>query len=137
VRAARERTRDQRDIGRELPVHASALGKVLLAYLPVDELSEFLEGITLARYTPKTITSAAKLRKEVESVRRDGHAIADEELYPNVRSVAIPIFDALRTVPAAISLNGELASPTWADLPGLVEKMEQAARAISARLTRE
>ena len=131
--APKGRTREDRDIGRELPVHATALGKVLLAYLPPAERSELLQGAVLTRSTPKTITSKARLLAELETIRVRGYATADEEQYPGVRALGAPIFDSARRVRAALSLNGNLDEPAWRDPQVLIERIEEAAANISKR----
>jgi DNA-binding IclR family transcriptional regulator len=130
-RPPRGRTREQRDIGRELPVHATALGKALLAHLPPLELAEFLRNVVLARSTPKTISSKAKLIAELEMIRQRGYATADEEQYLGVRALSVPIFDSARRVRTAVSLNGSVREPAWRDERALVELMQEAAHDIS------
>ncbi len=83
----RGRTREQRDIGRELNVHTTALGKVLLAFLPERQRSDLLRDLTLTRSTSKTIVSKAKLVAELSLVRRQGFAEAEEEEYAGVRKL--------------------------------------------------
>ncbi|MFN2167474.1 MAG: IclR family transcriptional regulator C-terminal domain-containing protein, partial [Anaerolineae bacterium] len=65
-------------VGRHLPAHCTASGKVLLASLPPDTIEPMLAA-PLASYTEKTITSPDRLREELEQVRRRGYAVADEE----------------------------------------------------------
>ncbi len=59
--------------------HTTALGKVLLAFLPAQQRVELLRDLALARRTSKTIVSKAKLTAELAEVRRQGYAEADEE----------------------------------------------------------
>jgi IclR family KDG regulon transcriptional repressor len=132
-RLPRGRTRDQRDIGRELPAYTTALGKVLLAYLPPVELAEFLHDLVLTRSTPKTIGSKARLIAALETIRKQGYATADEEEYLGLRALSVPIFDGARSVRAALSLNGNLREPAWRDERALVEMMKEAAHDISKR----
>jgi IclR family KDG regulon transcriptional repressor len=129
----RGRTREQRDIGRELPVHTTGLGKVLLAYLPPLKRAALLRDLVLTRSTPKTIVSKARLIAELEMVRAQGYATAEEEEYVGVRALAAPIFDAARSVRAAVSLNGSLTESAWRDQRALVELIEEAAADISKR----
>jgi len=130
-RPPKGRTREQRDIGRELPAHTTALGKVLLAYLPQAELAEFLRDLVLVRSTPKSIASKAKLAVELEAIRKRGYATAEEEEYLGVRALSVPIFDSVRAVRAAVSLNGDLREAAWRDERALVRTMQEAAHDIS------
>ena len=89
--------------------------------------------LALARSTPKTIVSKSKLMAELETVRRKGYATAEEEQYLGVRALSAPIFDATRSVRAAVSLNGSLDEPAWHDPQALVELIDEAAANISKR----
>jgi len=128
------RARSQRDIGRELPAHSTALGKVLLAYLPVDQALEIITQRGLERSTKKTIVSKGAFLAQLELVRKQGYALADEEAYSDLRALSAPIPDATGTVRAAVSVNGSPKDPVWADLPALVKLVSAAARDISKRV---
>jgi len=126
-----ERPREQRDIGRELPAHTTALGKVLLAWLPRRELMRLLDEITLPRVTAKTIVSPQKLAQELRRIRQRGYAIADEEQERGIRALSAPIFDMSGTVRAALSLNGSPRAPIWSDMRRLTRAVLAAAQDIS------
>lgn len=129
----RYRNRSQRDIGRELPAHSTALGKVLLAYLPASEAARILAEQGMTRSTSKTIVSKTMLMEELELISECGYAIADEETYVGLRSLSTPIFDAGGAVRAAVSVNGSPKEPVWSDLPRLVRLVQAAGRDISRR----
>ena len=131
-RSRKYRLRADRDIGRGLPVHSSALGKVLLAYLPHQQVLGLIAERGLARQTRKTITSKARLLRELEQVRRQGYATAEEEM-AGIRAIAAPIYSAGSVVTAGVSLNGSPAEAAWADSEDLVERVKAAARQISRR----
>jgi DNA-binding IclR family transcriptional regulator len=88
-------------IGRSVPYHASALGKVLLAFggatIPTG---------TLQTRTAKTITTRSLLNAELEKVRKAGFAIIDNELEDGLVAVAAPVFNLDGKVVAAISISG-------------------------------
>jgi DNA-binding IclR family transcriptional regulator len=126
-----DRPRDQRDIGRELPAHSTALGKVLLAHLSRQELQHYLEESELTRRTPKTIVSRDRLLLELRKIRQRGYAIADGEHDAGLRALSAPIFDFTGTVRAALSLNGALSAPIWREPRTLVALVTAAARDIS------
>jgi IclR family KDG regulon transcriptional repressor len=128
------RTREQRDIGRELPVHSTALGKVLLAYLGQPQLLDLLPNVRFEKRTARTIISRSRFLSELELVRRRGYATADEEEYADVRALSAPIFDAAGVVRAAVSVNGSPKELVWNDLPELVRLVQIAARGISKRM---
>ncbi len=127
------RVREDRDIGRELPAHSTALGKVLLAHLAPEQVVEVIGEHGLSRQTRSTITSRSKLLQELELVRKQGFAISEEEQQPGIRAVAAPIYGAGMIVTAGVSLNGGVAQSAWRDPPRLVELVKAAGREISRR----
>ncbi|HUZ26705.1 MAG TPA: IclR family transcriptional regulator [Streptosporangiaceae bacterium] len=90
-------------VGGRLPLHSSAVGKVLLAHAD-SALFDALTEPGLSRYTPHTITDPARLRRELGDCRRTGTAIVREELSPRAESVATRIMDAEGWVVAALSV---------------------------------
>ncbi len=96
-------------LGSRSPVHASGVGKALLAYLGDERLVAILERRGLGRFTERTIDSPAQLREELETVRERGYALDDEEHAVGLRCVAAPIFDENGQALAAISLSGPKA----------------------------
>lgn len=65
--------------GRRLPMHALAAGKVMLAAMPVDELDRYFAEAERVGFTASTTTDEAKLRAELDEVRKSGYATTDEE----------------------------------------------------------
>lgn len=88
-------------IGRHVPYHASALGKVLLAYGAAA-----IPNGSLQSKTNRTITSRTQLNAELEKVRKVGFAIIDNELEEGLVAVAAPVFGHDGSVVAAISISG-------------------------------
>lgn len=127
------RVRAQRDIGRELPAHSTALGKVLLAFLPRPQVLDLIARYGLARSTATTIVTKKRLLAELDLVRKQRYAIADGEVYADLRALSVPIFDTDGAVRAAVSVNGNPNDPVWHDLPELVRTVEEAVRDISRR----
>jgi len=124
------RIRAQRDIGRELPAHSTALGKVLLAFLPRQYVIDLI-------FKPGTARNMAASRKrflaELDRVRTQNYATADGEVYSDLRALSVPIFDADDEVRAAVSVNGNPSEPVWDDVAQLVRTVQDAARDISRR----
>lgn len=88
-------------IGRNVPYHASALGKVLLAFGAAA-----IPSGNLHSKTARTITSRTQLNSELEKVRKAGFAIIDNELENGLVAVAAPVFNHDGKVVAAISISG-------------------------------
>jgi len=106
-------------LGSRSPIHASGVGKALLAYLPEQRFAGILQQRGLARYTEKTIDNPTHLRGELDQIRQLGYALDDEEHAIGLRCVASAIFDQNGQALAAISLSGPKARVTDARLDEL------------------
>lgn len=93
------------NVGTRFPLHATSLGKVLLAFQPQAELEAFLAAGTFARMTEHTVTDPAMLAKRLHQVRQTGYDSALDELDYGIVSVAVPIFDTERRILAAINCS--------------------------------
>jgi len=120
--ASSQRLRFDQEAGSRVPVHASAMGKALLAFEPHRD--DTLDALPrLARLTGSTITSRAALRAELDEVRARGWALNDEEREPGVRTVAAPVLAGDGTARAAIAVQGpavRMADDRIAELAPLV-----------------
>lgn len=111
-------------VGARLPLHASALGKALLAHVPENELEEFLANNELTHFTENTISAPNILRGELATIRRDQIAVNQEEMQLGVKCVASPIKDGSGKVVAALSISGpsaRLNSDRMQELKSLVK----------------
>ena len=120
-------------VGRKVPAHCTALGKVLLANLPVSRLKKTKKG-ELTRYTRKTITDEKQFQKELEKTKRLGYAIDDEELNLGVSCIAVPLYGYEERVIAAISIAGPSVRMTARKLKQMVQPLKNASRQISYQL---
>jgi DNA-binding IclR family transcriptional regulator len=101
-------------LGRAVPLHCSAIGKVLLAYGAAK-----LPAGRLERRTDHSITSRAALAAELTAVRDRGYAVIDGELEPGLVAVAAPVYRDGGAVVAALSVSGpgtRLTPPRVADV---------------------
>jgi DNA-binding IclR family transcriptional regulator len=116
-------------VGRPVPLHASGLGKVLLAYgtakLPNGELKQC---------TDKTITSEASLRVELAAIRARGYAVTDEELERGLIAFAAPVFRYDATVVAALSVSAPTARMTREAAANAARRCVDEAAGLSAAL---
>lgn len=78
-------------LGERKPLHATSLGKALLAFLPDDQLTPLLPRIKLAQFTARTHTTLTTLREDLGTIRARGFAIDDNEIIDGVTCVAVPI----------------------------------------------
>jgi IclR family pca regulon transcriptional regulator len=93
-------------IGSRLPAYCTSMGRVLLAYLPAEELEAYLARAVLTAHTTRTITSVEKLRLALRNVRRNGYALVDQELEVGLRSLAVPVYGPSGRVAATVNLSG-------------------------------
>ncbi len=93
-------------IGSRLPAYCTSMGRVLLAYLPPDQLESYLARVELIPHTTRTITSVEKLRAALRTVRRLGYALVDQELEVGLRSLAVPVYAPSGRVVATVNLSG-------------------------------
>ena len=120
-------------IGARVPMYCTALGKSILAHYPVERVEEIIRGGLPAR-TPRTITSPADLRTELERVRAQGYAIDDQENELGVRCVGAPIFDYTGKVVGAISVSGPANRLTLERSLELAPGVRNTAQMISKRM---
>jgi IclR family KDG regulon transcriptional repressor len=115
--------------------HATAGGKVLLAGLSANEVSEIYENRPLKAFGKRTITSLSKLLENLENIRKQGYAIDDEEYSEGVRCVAAPI-RAGGQVEASLSITGSIFTITIDRIEGeLKDLVMEKAKRISSQLS--
>jgi DNA-binding IclR family transcriptional regulator len=93
------------DIGIRLPMHCSALGKILLAYLTPAEARRILVKSGMRRMTRNTITDPARMAEELAIIRKQGYAVDNQEIMEGLRCVAAPVRDKQGAVGYAISVS--------------------------------
>lgn len=122
--------------GSTLPAYCTSIGKLLLAHLPEDEQRERIDGITkMTKRAPNTIVSKSMLRKEIAQIRDTGLAVNDQELAPELRSIAAPVRDEAREVVAAIDMVAPTSAISIDQLVGeLGPQLIATADRVSARL---
>jgi IclR family transcriptional regulator, pca regulon regulatory protein len=122
-------------VGSRLPAHCTAMGKLLMAYLPDREQRELITEMKLEQFTPNTITSRRLLQIELARICVESFAVNDQELTPDLHSIAAPIRSESRDVVAAANMA---AHSSVISLPELVDRLGPhliaTADRISARL---
>jgi IclR family pca regulon transcriptional regulator len=93
-------------IGSRLPAYCTSMGRVLLAYLPAEQLEQYLARVNLVPHTSRTVASVEKLRLALRNVRRNGYALVDQEYEIGLRSLAVPVYSSTGRVVATINLSG-------------------------------
>jgi DNA-binding IclR family transcriptional regulator len=124
-------SRQMPEVGIVIPVHASALGKAMLAFLPEDEKRVLTSG-DLRSMTGETISSPETLREQLDQIRASGIAAERDEAVIGESSLASPVFDSYSEAVGAIGVvvpsGGELDGQNLSDL------VRETARAVSREL---
>jgi len=116
------------EVGRHLPLHCSAIGKCLLAFVKLNIPA------SLPRFTANTLTEPSALEADLLEIRRRGYALDDEELTLGVRGLAAPIRNREGRTIAAIGLSGPTVRLTNAQLPQMAAFLMRTAEEVSAEL---
>lgn len=112
-------------VGSRLPLHATGVGKVLLANAPQDVRRAVLAD--LARITPRTVTHVGLMNSQLSRVRREGYATTFEEMTPGACSAAVPIADG----DAVVAALGIVVPTLKRNRVQLVAALQVAAQGIS------
>ncbi|QJQ95551.1 MULTISPECIES: IclR family transcriptional regulator [Halomonadaceae] len=115
-------------LGSRAPLHASGVGKALLAWLPDTEIERILQARGLPRVTDNTIDTPSRLREGLAEIRRQGYACDREEHAVGLHCVAASIHDEQTLPIGAISVSGPMAripESRLTELGGLVSRAAQ------------
>lgn len=121
-------------VGKRAPMHCTSVGKAILAYLPTNVVVDILKTKGMPRHTDKTITDIDEFLRELTKVKQKGYAYDLEENEYGIRCMAVPIFNHLGHVVAAVSISGPTIRMTDERLEKLQQKMLEMSASISARL---
>jgi len=116
-------------VGRPVPLHCAALGKVLLAFGAAA-----LPPGRLAARTPRTITSRVALEDDLAAARDRGYAVTDEELEPGLVAIAAPVWRDGGVVVAAMSVSAPASRLSAGQVPSVAGACVSAADGLSAAL---
>jgi DNA-binding IclR family transcriptional regulator len=121
-------------IGQRAPVYCTALGKVLLAHRPKDELSRIIGEIKLKPFTKNTITSKKRLVEELKVIREKGYALDQREYEEDVECIGAPIRDHQGDVIAALSISGPQRKINTPHEKQFISQVVKAAALVSSKM---
>ncbi len=121
-------------VGHRLPVHTTAIGKILVANLSDEEVLKILELRGMEKKTRRSITNQVKFLQEIEKVRKYGFAMDNEENSLSVRCLAAPIFNQQGITIAALGTSSTILELDETHLPKVVELVKDAAQKVSEKL---
>jgi DNA-binding IclR family transcriptional regulator len=121
------------DPGTRFPLHTSAPGKAILAFLPPVERDAVLRKLKFTRFTPRTITSRQDFELELEGVLRQGYGIDRGEELEGLHCVGAPVFNHRGYPIAALWVTGPSFRFPASQLHPIGAKVAAAARQVSQR----
>jgi IclR family acetate operon transcriptional repressor len=120
--------------GRTNPIHCTALGKVLAAYLPAEEMKALAARLSFTARTPHTITEPQAFLRALAETCHQGYAVDNEELHPGVRCLAAPVRAHTGQVVAAISVTSSVTQFPLERVPEVAQLVVGAANDVSRTL---
>jgi IclR family transcriptional regulator, KDG regulon repressor len=120
-------------VGVVRPAHCTALGKIILASLRPDQLKRFLERVELKPSTKKSVTDQSVLLREITEIRRTAIAFDDGEFNPEVRCVAVPVYNFTGEVIGALGISG----PIWRMSDQMLQSRAKLVQTAASRLSAE
>lgn len=122
------------EIGKRTPLHCTAVGKAIMAYLSEDEINFIIREKGLEKYTENTITNKEELGKEFLKIRKQGYAVDNMEHEEGVRCVASPIRDYNGKVIASMSISGPAFRIDKSNIPNIAKKVKEYCDCISEEM---
>jgi IclR family acetate operon transcriptional repressor len=117
---------------RYVDAHASAIGKVLLAYLPDDDIRKLYRDVPLTRHTRATLTTIDRLLAALAAVRREGYATDRNELAESSFGAAVPLVNLLGAINLGMWLVWPGITPNGHDIAPAVARAAELTRRIAA-----
>jgi IclR family acetate operon transcriptional repressor len=121
-------------IGAAVPLYCTAVGKVLLAYMPETEREKILDQLEMKRLTENTVGNLQELQTQLQRVRKNGYACDLEEHEAHIRCIAAPVWDHTGSVNASLSVTGPAVRMSSARLRQIAPLILEIGRKISEEL---
>lgn len=122
-------------IGSFQPIHATASGKLLLAFLSTVQQNNIIQNIHLRTFSKQTISNTGDLFKELTTIKQQGFALDMEELESGLVCIAIPIKNKNKKVIAALSASGPLSRFRMENVSNYIEILQRGAGIIENNLS--
>jgi DNA-binding IclR family transcriptional regulator len=122
------------EVGVRRPIHCTAVGKTLAAWLPERELDGIIARTVFEKKTARTILTAAAFRRELAHIRATGFAMDNEEHIAGIRCIAMPVRDHSGDVRASLCVVGPTSRLPQRRLTAIRRSLAAVAADLSARL---
>jgi len=120
--------------GGRMPLHLGAGPRLLLAYLPEEEVERVIERKGLSAWTQRSITDPAKLKRGLRRIRKEGYALSMDDVVEGAAALACPVRNWNGDVVAVISISGLSSHFKKDKLSELIAIVKNAADQLSGRL---
>jgi IclR family KDG regulon transcriptional repressor len=118
-------------IGERMPYYASASGKVMLAFMPLQQQKTIVKGTTMERLTLHTTTDPKVLFQELEVIKKRGYAVSEGERVEGVSCVAAPIFEPAGKIIGGITISGPMTRFSEQKIKEYAKLLMRATRELS------
>jgi len=122
------------EIGKRTPLHCTAVGKAIMAYLSEDEINLIIREKGLEKFTENTITTKKDLENEFKKIRKQGYAVDNMEHEEGVRCVAGSIRDHTGEVIASMSISGPAFRINENNISNIAKKVKEYCDYISKEM---
>ena len=119
-------------LGSRLPLHATASGKLFLAYMRPSERRRLLKAAPLHKNTEQTITSLEELEEQLKLIRKEGVGFDNEELLAGMVAVAVPVFNPAKRICFTVAVHATTSRKKLDDLRECIPALRRAATALTA-----
>lgn len=120
--------------GSRVPVHCTALGKLLLAHLEPDRVQSLVNSLPLEQFTPHTLVTPDALQSALKTIREQGYAVNEEEDFLGLSALAVPVRDISGRVMAGLAVHAPIARFPLSKMLERRGLLEEAAQRIGAEL---
>jgi len=117
--------------GSRLPLHATASGKLFLAYMRKTNRENILKAAPLTACTEHTITSANELKDQLKTIKKQAIAFDNEEFIDGMIAIAVPIFDSNNRVCFTVAVHAPTTRQSMESLSEYIPSLHQAADALA------
>lgn len=118
----------------ELPAHAVAIGKLLLAYQPAQLRHDLLQKGHFERFTDWTLTEPAALEREFERIVADGYSLNNQEYHIGLLGAAVPVRNRAGEIIAGLAIQGVMPRTSLQSLVAQLPRMREAASRVAELL---
>jgi len=117
--------------GSRLPLHATASGKLFLAYMKKGDRNRILDAAPLSACTKHTITSSEELKTQLKNIKKQGIAFDNQEFIDSMIAIAVPVFDNKNRICFTVAVHAPTTRQTIDSLSEYIPSLHHAADALA------